>query len=480
MSFSLSCGSNGNTKRLKILLMTGVLLCAPLLNGMLPAQEGQADSGLMRLSPADAVDLAIRNNLGMESARISTGTARRAADLSWNQFIPEVMVAGSLLRLNVPPELPALPPGAPSLREPRWILNASLSASLNFSFAMIEDMNRLRLDHERGLISYANARAQLERDIRMAYHNILLLQENIALLHGSLENADRQVQIAQANFNAGLAPELTLLQAQVGRENLRPVIDQAEGGLRLLKMQFSMFLGLPHETEFELIPVETALAPINLDTAELIGRAASGNLDVQELRQTLLVMQSGRQAMRLGLFTPFLSLGWDADPTFTGDPFADNSWFEGIDSGDNWNQRSGAFRFTVGFRLNGLLPFGAERQNLRALEDQIRSVNIGLAQMIRGTEIQIHNLVHTLERIKLTMEALEQTVALAERSFALTEQAYSAGLIDLFQVQNAEMSLRQARVQLHEQQFNYLNSLIDLEYALGVPFGSLTSTGNLN
>ncbi|MCL2192050.1 MAG: TolC family protein [Treponema sp.] len=482
MSFALSCGSK-NTKRLKIMLIAGVLLCAPLLSA---AQEGQA--GPMRLSPADAVDLAIRNNLGLESARISTSTARRAADLSWNQFVPELMVSGSLLRLNeaamvtglIPVPETAVVPGGPmmvmpfAVDGPRWLLNASLSATLNFSFAMIEEMNRLRIDYDRGRISYARARAQLERDIRKAYHNILLLQENIALLHGSLENADRQVQIAQANYNAGLAPELTLLQAQVGRENLRPVIDQAEGGLRLLMMQFSMFLGLPHETEFELIPIETALSPVNLDTAALIGRASTDNLDIQELRQTILLMESGRTAMRLGLFTPFLSLGWNADPMFVG------LWDQSLTDGDLWNQQSGALRFTVGFRLNGLLPFGAERQGLRSLEDQIRTVNIGLAQMIRGTEIQIHNLVQTLEQIKLTMGALEQTVALAERSFTLTEQAHRAGLIDLFQVQNAEMSLRQARVQLHEQQFNYLNSLIDLEYALGVPFGSLTSTGNFN
>jgi len=438
----------------------------------------------LRISPAEAVDLAIRNNLSLESARISTGITQRASNLAWNQFLPEMMVSGSLMRLNTAPAgmgdlinellggfgMPPMEMAAP----PQWLLAGSFSATLNFSFAMIEDMNRLRLDHERGLISYANARAQLERDIRRAYHNILLLQENIALLHGSLENVDRQVQIAQANFNAGLAPELTLLQAQVARENMRPIIDQAEAGLRLLMMQFSMFLGLPHDTEFELIPVETALAPITFDTAELIRRASGDNLNIQELRQTILVMESGRQAMRLGLFTPFLSLGWTADPTFTG------LWGESLTDSDFWNQQSGALRFTVGFRLNGLLPFSAERQGLQNLEDQIRLANIGLAQMIRGTEIQIHNLVLTLEGIKLTMDALEQTVALAERSFALTEQAYSAGLIDLFQVQNAEMSLRQARVQLHEQQFNYLNSLIDLEYALGIPFGSLTSAGNFN
>jgi outer membrane protein TolC len=46
-------------------------------------------------------------------------------------------------------------------------------------------------------------------------------------------------------------------------------------------------------------------------------------------------------------------------------------------------------------------------------------------------------------------------------------------LQDFFQVQSAEQSLRQARVQMLEQQFNYLNGLIDLEYSIGVPFGTL-------
>jgi outer membrane protein TolC len=106
-------------------------------------------------------------------------------------------------------------------------------------------------------------------------------------------------------------------------------------------------------------------------------------------------------------------------------------------------------------------------------------MHIGLAQMIRGTEIEIQSLVLTLERIQLSMDVLRQTVALAERSFQLTEVAYAHGQVDLFQVQNAELALRQARAQLSEEQFNYFNGLIDLEYALGIPFGTLTSMGNL-
>jgi len=360
-----------------------------------------------------------------------------------------------------------------------WALTGSLSMAFNFNFAMIEDMNRLRLEHERGLISYERARAQVERDIRKAYHNILLIEENIALLQGSLENAYRQVQIAQASFNAGLAPELTLLQAQVARENLRPVIEQAESGLILSKMNFAMLLGLPFDTEFALAPVSTDLPPVNLDTAELIRRATAGQMGIQELRQDIQILNSRQQATRFRLFTPTLSLSWNTTHTYPGNPMASNTWFDCINRWDNWID-GGALNVTVGFMLNGLLPFGAERQGLRALEDQIRIANIGLSQMVRGTEIEIQNLVLTLERAKLSMEAVEQTIALAQRSFALTEEAYRHGQVDLFQVQNAEQSLMQARVQMHEQQFNYLNALLDLEFALGVPFGSLTSAGSFN
>jgi len=450
-----------NTRNPKALLAIAALFCSPML-AWGDSQEP------MRITPDKAVELAIRNNLGLEAARISAETSRRASNLAWNRFVHTVDVGGSIFRLNAAP-------GMPPAQASQWGMAGSISATLSVNLAMFAEINRLRLDYESGLVSYGNARAQLERDIRKAYHNILLLQENIALLHGSFENAERQVQIAQANFNVGLTSELPLLQARVAKENLRPAIDQAESGRRLLMMQFAMFLGLPRNTSFELAPVAIDMAPLPLDMAELVNRAATNQPDVLVLRQDILVMNSIRQSSTRRLLTPTLSLGWSADPTFGGSP-----WEGGLFEQDRWSQQQGAFSVSLGFRLNGLLPFGEERQSIQALEDQIRIANIGLAQMISGTEIEIHNLVLTLERIRLSAEALEQTVALAQRSFELTEQAYRVGLADFFQVQNAEMSLRQARAQLHEQQFNYLNGLLDLEYALGFPFGALTQQGISN
>ena len=467
-----------SNKYFKTILILGMVVC-----GLLPAQETAVPK---RLSPDEAVDRAIKNNLNLESSRASTATKKRASDLSWNQFIPSVTVGGSLIRDNekssvsvmvpvdispftqgmIPPDTVfGVYPYSPDVSQ--WHVAGSMQASLNISIAMFENMNRLRLDYEGGLISYEKAKSQLERDVRKAYHNMLLVQENIALLRGSFQNVERQVQMAQANFNAGLAPELTLLQARVALGNMLPLIDQAENGLKLTMAQFAMYLGLSYDTPFELIPVNEDNVFISLDVKEMISKAASGKPDIHELRHTILMLQSARKAQFNSLL-PALTLSWNTQPVFIRDPWKD-SWGEK----DNW-QKSGGLTISLGLRLHSLIPFSADYQGIKNLDDQINTANIGLSQMIQGTEIEIYNTVLSLEKTRLSAEAQTQTVDLAERSYRLTEQAYQAGLQDLFQVQSAEQSLRQARVQMLEQQFNYLNGLIDLEYSIGVPFGTLS------
>jgi len=260
-------------------------------------------------------------------------------------------------------------------------------------------------------------------------------------------------------------------------ENMKPILDQAENGLRLSKASFAMFLGLPSiparagDPLFELIPINNNNFVIDLDISEMISQAATNRPDILELRHTILMLQSVRKTQSLALL-PALTLSWNTTPFFMGDPWKD-SWGDS----DLW-RRSGALTIALGVRLHSLIPFSLDFQGIKNMDDQIQTASIGLSQLIRGTEIEVYNTVLSLDRIRIGMEAQAKTVELAERSYRLTEEAYRAGLQDLLQVQNAEQSLRQARVQMHEQQFNYLNGLIDLEYSIGVPFGTLSSKEN--
>jgi outer membrane protein TolC len=333
---------------------------------------------------------------------------------------------------------------------------------------MFEGMKTLRLLYETGQLEYENAKLQMEREVRKAYNQILLAQEQAAMLRESFDAANRQVAIAQANYNAGLAPELNVLQAQVSRENMRPQIDQAESGIKIAMARFADTLGLPYDTPLELVPVKTDGEFVSLDVTELIRQASANKPEIQSLRQQILILESGRKTARLQL-TPALTLDWTGTQAFTRDPWKD-SWF----NSDHWTG-GGAFSLGLGWKLDSLLPFSSGFQGIKDAEADIKSKNIDIAMAVRSTEIEIYNIVLNLERIMLTTETQQKAIDLAERTTTLTEQAYRAGLQDFLQVQNAVLELRRARVQMLEHQFNYLNGLIDLEYSIGVPFGTLSN-----
>jgi outer membrane protein TolC len=431
----------------------------------------------LRLTVDEAVDLALRNNLSLQAGAIALDTKKRASDLVWNQFLPDLAVRGTLAGQNEASSQ-RMPTGLDPLtytfqytdmKLPQWHVQGNFSASLTLSAALFAGVQAIKADYQAGIITYEKARIQTERDIRKAYNEMLLLMENIALLRESYAAAERQVAMAQANYLAGLAPQLTLLQAQVSRDNLNPTIDQAENGLILSQARFAMALGLPYETQFELTAVAEDPNFIPLDLAELISQAARGKPDIRELQSQLAALEKTRKARALQTQTPYLRFDWNVNPTFTQDPWKEN-WFKK----DNWND-GGTFSITVGISLNSLFSFTKEGQAIKDIDNQIKTTVNGITQMIRGTELEIYNTILALEQVQSTVEAQNQTAAMAEQAFKLTEEAYRAGLQDLLQVQNAELQLRQARVEILRQQFSYRNSLIDLEYAVGLPFGTLSS-----
>jgi outer membrane protein TolC len=437
-----------------------------------------------RKIPVDeAVKMAIESNLSLESARISLDTKKRKNDLKWNEFIPTLSASGSLARDNeaatVSGMVPVPLPGMPgvygvvpySIEAPRWHVVGNFSASITIVTALFEGLRNYRLDYEAGVLSYEKAKAQMERDLRKLYYNILLAEENLRLQREKYTAAERQETQAQTNYRAGLAPELQYLQAQVAKENMKPQIDEAENNVRLVKANFAFTIGLPYDTEIELVPLEGEFRPVPLEVARLIADASRNKPDILELRQTILVAQSGRKAQALQAWTPYLNLGWNMQRAFTGDPWKD-SWGDG----DLWS-KSGSFTITLGMTFNGLVPWFKEGQAIKDMDNQIASLNVNLAQLIRGTEIEVYNTCLTLTKTEASVEAMRRNVSLAERSYQSTETAYRNGLQTLLEVQNAANQLQEARLGVMSQTVSYLNGLIDLEYALGVPFGTLTTQG---
>jgi outer membrane protein TolC len=286
----------------------------------------------------------------------------------------------------------------------QWSASGSLSAQLMLNVALFEGMRNLKLDYEAGLISYAQARIKLERDVRKAYYSILLLQENVALMEENIAAAERRSAQAQANYRAGLVPELTFLQARVAAANLKPTLEELRNAVTSSLAGFAMNLGLPRGTTIRLAGASDPVF-VDLDADELAGSVASGRLEVRSLLKSLELIESARKLTVLQLYSPTLVLGLNFDPTLQGDAL-DTSWF----GNDAWKQNSGMFRATLSYRLNGLLPVTKEAQGLVELDESREKLRIALAQTIRGMETEVDSIVLRLDKAQRSIAALQLNV----------------------------------------------------------------------
>lgn len=455
---------------------------SPKLGGIGPdTRESAAEKTDLGLDIDEAVSLALERNISLAAERIGVETKHRAAELAWNSFLPTVDTGVTLGRMNRAQTYSGLAPisGAPGglyyvmpFTEdlPRWNLSASLSAQLVLNAALFESIKALRLDYEAGLVSYAQAKAQLERDVRKGFYNLLLLRENKGLMSQNIATAERRYTQAAANYKAGLAPELTMLQAQVAWENLKPSLEEMRVGYESARAAFALSLGLPRGT---LVEPRGEILPryVGLDADDFVASRIDDRLDVQALLKSLEILTTNEEATRRQLWTPSLVLGWSFDPIFQGDPWKDSLFKE------DWKQSSGMLRATLSFRLNGLLPQSKEAQNLAQLRDTIERTRAGLAMTIRGAETEIDALVMRLEKSRQSAASLKLNVKLAERAYGLAEEAYKAGAKDLLDAQTAELELQKARLEVLKEDYTYVTGLLDLEYALNLPFGSLSAQG---
>ncbi|MDR2343745.1 MAG: TolC family protein [Spirochaetaceae bacterium] len=445
----------------------------------LDALVAEETAGKIKLSPNEAVELAIKNNLTLEIQRINTDTKKRASDYVWNKFLPTVGLSGGV-NLNSQNSKTTGDFQTQGQTEQMQSVSTTgfqgqVQAQLAINFALFEGIKSLKLDYETGLLSLEQAKLELERDVRKTYYNIMLLEKQAGQQYESLRNTEEQAKSAESQYRAGRQPELSYLQARVNVETMKPSIDQAANGLRLAKSNFAMTLGLPLDTDFELsLPVD-GTRYIPLDTKELVRQAKDNNPDILVQKQQLRTLLSQRKAQVYQKLTPNLSLGWTGGLSGNGSKTRGETNLSSTATTLNQDALSTSGVFTIGlsWTATSLLPFSVDSQSIKDMDNNIKTLSISIAYAEQGAELDINNKVYSLEQIRASIEAQRATAELAERSYNETLRAYNNGLQSLLQVQNSEEQLRNARLSLYQQESNYLQGLIDLEYSIGVPFGTL-------
>ncbi len=416
-----------------------------------------------------AVEQAVSTNLGMQIEARKLSILERQKNFVWNMFIPSVTAGTALSRLNQDQVFSTLVPlpSPPYVTQKtididEWSLGLSLNFQLALTPALFRGITQTVIDFENGSLTRDTALRKLERDVRKAFYQILALQEAVNLTRSQLENSFQRYQQSEANFRAGRSPELTVLQAQVSWENRKPALREQEQALENSLMNFQFLIGIPFDEKIQLNGnIEPyAVEQPNLEDG-LIDRV-SKRLDVQAALGGVKSLETVLQ-LQYDSMLPTLLLMFSMDPGIA-EPFKAESW-----ETDNWKQRSGMFALNLSMKLDGWIPGSTTWVSNENLKDQLEQAKIGLAQAIRGGEMEVTSLLRRLLKSQESLRALELNVELSQRASRLSETSYRAGGQSLLEVQEADLQLQTARLQLLNEKLSFNNTVLDLEYALNTP-----------
>jgi outer membrane protein TolC len=90
-----------------------------------------------------------------------------------------------------------------------------------------------------------------------------------------------------------------------------------------------------------------------------------------------------------------------------------------------------------------------------------------VAQLKDQLAAQVKSNINELKRVRSVVEAQDKNVSLAERAYQIATVRYKEGTSSLLEVQDADVSLRQARLNRLQTVYSYLITRYELEQMMG-------------
>ena len=288
--------------------------------------------------------------------------------------------------------------------------------------------------------------AETRNAVRRAYFDRAVAEARLALFEDLQMITTRVRDAAQQRFDAGDAPRLEVLQAELALAQAENQVTGARGTATAARMQFNALLGMPVDAPTALAPAALA-APMTYEAALARAKAASAELAVVDRRMD---EQRARVALAKALRTPDL----------TPEGSLTRSFGEGAEFQTGWkaavavtmplftSHKAGVF-----LEESTLSQLTAERS---AAEARIAS-DVAAATAVADAQRQ----QYVRYRDQIVPQAI-QVETMANDAYRLGQTGIAAYLLALQATRDVRLAALQAEAELQ-------TALTDLEKAIGAP-----------
>lgn len=419
--------------------------------------------GTERLTIEHAILLSLQHNPDLETARLEVAKALAQVKEAWGYTMPSIDLSTQYARAIKKPIffLPGSFIGQPEKDVIALEVGSTHSLSfgvtatqLLFNGTVFAGVGASKIYSDVAEELYRGKKSETVAKTRKSFYTILLAKEALSMMRSTIHNAEENLANVHLLRSQGVLSEYDELRAEVGVENVRPLLIQAETNYSLAVIGLSNTVGvaLPEST---LVEGELTFQPYD-----------EGIL--QQGQQTLVEVNPNLVALRLqkDVNDAFVTAARsDYLPTLAA---FGNYQYQGQKNTFNFSSTNLIASSTVGLQLS-LNLFQGLQTNAKVEEAKIE---------VMKTETQVSNtkntllagfrsLVGTLHQAQKRVEAQSKTVETAERGYKIVTAKFLSNSATQLEVNDAQLALTQAKVNRMQAIFDYLVAAADIDNLLG-------------
>ncbi len=294
----------------------------------------------------------------------------------------------------------------------------------------------------------------LMAEVALNYIEVRTYQKRLDITRENIKTQKKTYELNKSRYQAGLADELAVQQSLRNLERTRAVISRLESGLTAARNRLSVLLGLkPGALSAELASAK-AIPRVPDQVAVGIPAEAMRHRPDIRLAERRLAAQTARIGVATSeLYPKFHLLGTIGLETLEAesDFFDARSRFWNIGPGFSWKIFHGR-----SLRLN--IDLQTEKQ---------KEALIAYQSTVLHAQKEIENALTAYAKEQMREKSLKKAVNAAKRTELLAKDRYKAGLVDFYNVLDAQRALLDLQDELTHSRGQVASNLARLYKALG-------------
>lgn len=413
----------------------------------------------LTLTLDEAVNLALEKNSELKIARMEVEKSEQKLREARSGLFPKLDLNGQYQRFINKPVI-FLPPGSPfgpTLEigsDNSYTASAQLSLPL-FALPLYEGISLASDALEISEQNYSLVKNKIVGDVKKSFLAVILTRETKDVMQQSLKNAEDNFENIKRLNAAGTLSDYDVLRAEVQVENLKPVVLQMENNYKLSLEALKVTIGLDANQNIDVVGEMQFDESYKLPTEdEVIEELLKNNPQLAVLDKQVKLSDRNVSLEQASYFPSLAGFGNYQYQTQANDfNFSDYRWVK---------------TFVLGLQLQVPIFNGFKTQS------RVSQAEIGLNQAVEqkrnlteAIKTQALSILYRVQQALLRIEGQNKTVRTAEEGYEIAKRRLENNVGTQLEVNDAELALRQAKLNRLQAIYDFKIAEADLETVLG-------------